>query len=88
MHRDPLLLNESRLASRQDVVVNRLESRLARLVEEQVLSASQAEELVDAARADRLDALPVTVEQAPLRSAPRSSALSHHWWFLLSAVPR
>ena len=75
MHTDPLLLNESRLASRQDVVVNRLESRLARLVEEQVLSASQAEELVDAARADRLDALPVTVEQAPPRSAPKSSAV-------------
>jgi hypothetical protein len=75
VHRDPLLLNESRLASRQDVVVNRLESRLARLVEEQVLSASQAEELVDEARADRLDARPVTVEQAPPRSAPKSSAV-------------
>jgi hypothetical protein len=75
VHRDPLLLNESRLASRQDVVVNRLESRLARLVEKQVLSASQAGELVDAARADRLDALPVTVEQAPPRSAPKSSAV-------------
>jgi Predicted membrane protein (DUF2157) len=56
-------------------VVNRLESQLARLVEEQVLSASQAEELVDAARADRLDALPVTVVQAPPRSDPRSSAV-------------
>ena len=75
MHRDPLVLNESRLASRQDVVVNRLESQLARLVEEQVLSASQAEELVDAARADRRDSLPVTVEQAPPRSVPRSSAV-------------
>lgn len=75
MHRDPLVLNESRLASRQDVVVNRLESQLARLVEEQVLSASQAEELVDAARADWRDSLPVTVEQAPSRSVPRSSAV-------------
>jgi hypothetical protein len=75
VRRDPFVLNKSRLASRQDVVVNRLESQLARLVEEQVLTASQAEELVDAARADRLDALPVTVEQAPPRSAPRSSAV-------------
>ena len=41
--------------SGQDVVVNRLETQLARLVEQQVLSTSQAEELVDAARADRLD---------------------------------
>jgi hypothetical protein len=56
------------------VVVNRLESQLARLVEEQVLSASQAEELVDAARADRLDAQQVAVDQTP-RSTARSSAV-------------
>jgi hypothetical protein len=35
--------------------MSRLETQLARLVEQRVLSASQAEELVDAARADRLD---------------------------------
>jgi Predicted membrane protein (DUF2157) len=44
--------------SRHDVVVDRLQSQVARLVEQRVLSASQAQELVDAARADRLDGQP------------------------------
>ena len=63
----------SRLA-RQDVVVNRLESELARLVEQQVLSTSQAQGLVEAARADRVDNQPVPDESAA-RSTPRSSAV-------------
>jgi hypothetical protein len=35
--------------------MNRLETRLARLVQQQVLSAAQATELAEAARADQLD---------------------------------
>jgi Predicted membrane protein (DUF2157) len=56
------------------VVVNRLETELARLVEQQVLSSSQAQGLVEAARADRLDKQPVPDESAA-RSTPRSSAV-------------
>ncbi len=63
----------NRLA-RQDVVVNRLETELARLVEQQVLSAPQAQGLVEAARADRLDNQPVPDESAA-RSTPKSSAV-------------
>jgi hypothetical protein len=51
--------------SSQDVVMSRLESELARLVEQQVLSESQAAELVDAARADRLDGQLPAAEPAP-----------------------
>jgi hypothetical protein len=59
----------------QDVVMSRLETELARLVEQQVLSASQAEELVDAARADRLDGQSLAAEPAPSRSTPKGSAV-------------
>jgi hypothetical protein len=41
--------------SRQDVVMDRLQAQLAQLVEQRVLSASQAQGLADAAAADRLD---------------------------------
>jgi Predicted membrane protein (DUF2157) len=58
----------------QDVVVNRLETQLARLVEQQVLSVSQAEELVDAARADRLDGQSLAAEPAA-GSIPKGSAV-------------
>ena len=54
--------------------MNRLETELARLVEQQVLSSSQAQGLVEAARADRLDNQPVPDESAA-RSTPRSSAV-------------
>jgi Predicted membrane protein (DUF2157) len=56
------------------VVVNRLETQLARLVEQQVLSVAQAGELADAARADLLDVRSPTAEPAP-RSAPKGSAV-------------
>jgi hypothetical protein len=70
--------------SRQDVVMDRLQSQLARLVEQHVLSASQAQELVDAARADRLDGQPDAAHpdaaqpdaaQRGTRSTSRSSAV-------------
>jgi hypothetical protein len=67
-------LSESPVVSRQDVVVNRLETQLARLVEQQVLSAAQAEELVDAARADRLDGQSPTTKPA-FGGAPKGSAV-------------
>jgi Predicted membrane protein (DUF2157) len=67
-------LNESRLVSRQDVVVNRLETQLARLVEQQVISAAQATELVEAARADRL-AGQLAPDESVLRSMPKGSAV-------------
>jgi Predicted membrane protein (DUF2157) len=58
----------------QDVVVNRLETQLALLVEQQVLSVSQAEELVDAARADQLD--PGSLLESPAaQSLPKGSAV-------------
>ena len=54
--------------------MNRLETQLARLVEQQVLSAAQAEELVDAARADRLDGQSPTTNPAS-GGTPKGSAL-------------
>jgi hypothetical protein len=66
-------VGESRLVSRQDVVVNRLETQLARLVEQQVLSAAQAEDLVAAARADRLDGQSATAKLAT--GTPKGSAV-------------
>jgi hypothetical protein len=59
--------------SSEDVVMSRLETELARLVEHQVLSASQATELVDAARADWLDTQ-LSAEPPP-RSTPKGSAV-------------
>jgi Predicted membrane protein (DUF2157) len=59
---------------RQDVVMNRLETRLARLVEQQILSAAQATELAEAARADKLDVRPAQEESVP-RSTPKGSAV-------------
>jgi hypothetical protein len=58
--------------SRHDVVVDRLQSHVARLVEQRVLSASQAQELVDAARADRLDGQSDVAQPAAAQPAPRS----------------
>jgi hypothetical protein len=60
--------------------MDRLEGQLTRLVEEHVLTASQAQELADAARADRLDGQSVATEPAPAsepvqRSTTRSSAV-------------
>jgi len=54
--------------------MNRLESQLARLVEEQVLTSTQAQELVAAARADRRDGQAAPPESLALAS-PRSSAV-------------
>ena len=54
--------------------MNRLETRLARLVQQQVLSATQATELAEAARADQLDGRPVQQESVP-RSTPKGSAV-------------
>jgi hypothetical protein len=54
--------------------MDRLEAQLTRLVEEHVLTASQAQELADAARADRLDGQSVATEPAPaLEPVPRST---------------
>jgi hypothetical protein len=60
--------------SSQDVVMSRLEAELARLVEQQVLSASQAEELVSAARADRLDGQSLAAEPTP-GSTPKGATV-------------
>ena len=54
--------------------MDRLETQLARLVEQQVLSTSQAQELVDAARADRLNGQSAPGGSAP-PSNPKSSAV-------------
>ena len=54
--------------------MNRLETRLARLVQQQILSAAQATELVEAARADQLDGRPAQQESVP-RSTPKGSAV-------------
>ena len=54
--------------------MNRLETQLARLVEQQILTSSQVQELVDAARADRLDGQSAHAESVA-RSTPRSSAV-------------
>jgi hypothetical protein len=72
--REPPALNKSGLVSGQDVVVNRLETQLARLVERQVISAVQATELLEAARADRLDGQSAS-EEAVLHSTPKGSAV-------------
>jgi hypothetical protein len=57
--------------------MDRLEAQLTRLVEEHVLTASQAQELADAARADRLDGQSVATEPASaLEPVPRSTARS------------
>jgi Predicted membrane protein (DUF2157) len=60
--------------SRHDVVVERLQSQVARLVEQRVLSASQAQELVDAARADRLDGQPDAARTDAAESAHPSTS--------------
>lgn len=54
--------------------MNRLETELARLVEQQVLSSPQAQGLVEAARADRMDNQPVP-DASAARSTARSSAV-------------
>jgi hypothetical protein len=54
--------------------MDRLETHLARLVEQQVISASQAQELMEAARADESDNQSAPIESAP-RSSPKSSAV-------------
>ena len=69
-----LALSKSGLVAGQDVVVSRLETQLARLVERQVISAAQATELVEAARADRLDGQSAP-EQAVPQSTPKGSAV-------------
>jgi hypothetical protein len=57
--------------------MDRLEAQLTRLVEEHVLTASQAQELADAARADRLDGQSVATEPTPaLEPVPRSTTKS------------
>jgi hypothetical protein len=57
--------------------MDRLEAQLTRLVEEHVLTASQAQELADAARADRLDGQSVATEPAPaLEPIPPSTTKS------------
>ena len=59
---------------RQDVVMNRLETQLARLVEQQVISGLQAQELLEAAQADGSDRQSARAESAP-RSSPKSAAV-------------
>jgi hypothetical protein len=54
--------------------MDRLETQLARLVEQQVISGSQAQVLLEAAQADRLDRQSAPGESAP-RSSPKSSAV-------------
>jgi hypothetical protein len=54
--------------------VNRLETQLARLVEQQILSVSQARQLADAATADQVDGQPAAAGPA-LGSSPRGSAI-------------
>jgi hypothetical protein len=56
------------------VVMDRLETQLARLVEQQVIPGSQAQVLLEAAQADRLDRQSAPGESAP-RSSPKSSAV-------------
>jgi hypothetical protein len=57
--------------------MDRLQAQLTRLVEEHVLTASQAQELADAARVDRLDGQSVATEPAPaLEPVPRSTTKS------------
>ena len=54
--------------------MNRLETQLARLVEQQILSVSQARQLAAAARADQVDGQPVAAGPA-LGSSPKGSAI-------------
>jgi Predicted membrane protein (DUF2157) len=54
--------------------MDRLETQLARLVEQQVIPGSQAQVLLEAAQADRLDRQSAPGESAP-RSSPKSSAV-------------
>ena len=54
--------------------MNRLETQLARLVEQQILSVSQARQLADAATADQVDGQPAAAGPA-LGSSPRGSAI-------------
>jgi len=56
------------------VDVNRLETQLARLVEQQVLSVSQAQELAEAAMADQVDGQPAAAGSAVI-ATPKSSAV-------------
>lgn len=57
--------------------MDRLETQLTRLVEEHVLTASQAQQLVDAARADRMDGQSVsTVHTLVTEPAPRLTTKS------------
>ena len=54
--------------------MNRLETQLTRLVEQRVLSASQAQQLADAARADHLDE-PLALGQPASPSTAKGSAV-------------
>ena len=54
--------------------MNRLETQLTRLVEQRVLSASQAQQLADAVRADHVDEQSAPGQPAS-RSTPKSSAV-------------
>ncbi len=54
--------------------MDRLETQLARLVEQQAISGLQAQELLEAAQADGLDRQSARAESAPL-SSPKSSAV-------------
>ncbi|HVD52932.1 MAG TPA: DUF2157 domain-containing protein [Propionibacteriaceae bacterium] len=56
--------------------MDRLEAQLAHLVEQHVLSASQAQELADAAGADRLDGQSAPTQSAPTQAAVRSTTKS------------
>src|SRR3954452_15426466 len=61
--------------SGQDVVMDRLQTALGRLVEQHVLTASQAQELADAADADRLDGESVATQSAPPAMTKGSAVL-------------
>jgi hypothetical protein len=54
--------------------MDRLETQLARLVEQQVISGLQAQELLEAAQADKSDRQPARAESAR-QSSPKSSAV-------------
>jgi hypothetical protein len=68
--------------------MDRLETQLARLVEQRVLSALQAQELADAARADRQDGQSVPESGYPSRFKDRPPRALRCWRFLVtSEVP-
>jgi hypothetical protein len=71
-------LHDNHCSSRvgEDVVMDRLQAQLSHLVEQRVLSASQAQELADAARADRLDGQSAPTQSAPTQAAARSTTMS------------